>query len=228
MRWSARVQEKISDHNVTAYMCTWTELAILFQLQAGYKHLDAFDVSDATAIFKTAMRRACDAVGMWDGTKKISFSTFFGPCSSVGAITPLTGLRLPGIHRRPIVDEERLGQLAALIRAIYAVTPTRAGFGKGACWTPHASAGECSISLKRKAPDAEAPTNARQGPCARGHRFTGNAEGGVPYWPVMPQPSPWSDVPSGSTLCYACYQKVMITSRRNTWRKAAAATDGPT
>ena len=170
---------------------------------------------------------------MRSDTMKTSFAQYFAPKPNVGSLTPLTGLRLPGVWRRPVLDDATHGHLAAVVRAIFAATATRAGFGRGVHWTPKLlpdgdngvgfDVGVDASGIKV----GSALALVRSGPCARGHTTTGNAEGGIPYWPVMPNPSPWADVAPGSTLCYACYQRAGIHAKRKLWLKPPP-TDAPT
>ena len=167
---------------------------------------------------------------MASGKTKVSFAQLFMPKPNVGSLTPLTGLRLPGIWRRPVVNDDVLCQMAAIVRAVFAATPTRALFGKSVKWTPSSTSAchgfEHGIDSSGIVIGTDV-TYTRCGPCARGHTSTGNSEGGVPFWPIMPSPSPWHDVAAGATLCFACYQKTSILSKRRLWLKPVA-TDAPT
>ena len=213
-------------HRVAACSCTWVELADMFQIQSNYRFVDSFDIADHAAIMRVAFKRAVEALGIWRGNKQISVDRFFNPSSNIVSISSLTGLRLPGIQRRPIFDRSPIVQLATCIRAIFAATPTRAGFGKKIKW--HCRKGHAPQLSTSEVSTGNA-TQARSGPCARGHLYTGNAEGGLPYWPVMPTPSPWTDVPAGAVLCFACYQRAGIAAKRLARRsKPPPANDAPT
>ena len=197
-------------------------------MQSRYRHAADFDIADLAAFMRIAFKCAAGAMGMFEGIRKCTYANFFCPKANIGAVTRLTGLRLPGIQRRPILDNDVLIHLAAYIRAIYAATPTRADFGKKVKLTASFSHGKRIRLDFKEVPTGEA-IFVRCGPCARGHLTTGNSQGGMPFWPIMPSPSPWSDVKAGAVLCYACYQKAVIGARALVWkRKPSAATDAPT
>ena len=197
-------------------------------MQARFRHAADFDVSDLAAFMRCAFKRAADAMGIFQGNRRYTFADFFGPKANVGAVTPLTGLHLPGIQRRPILENDVLVHLAAYIRAIFASTPTRANYGKKVKLLASFSHGKKIRLDVEDVPSGDA-AYARRGPCARGHKTTGNMQGGMPFWPIMPSPSPWHDVQPGAVLCYACYQKAVIGARALVWKRLpSAATDAPT
>ena len=134
-----------------------------------------------------------------DGNRA-SFNEAFASREGISSISPLTSLRIAGVLRRPIVNTDLLVHVAAIVRGIFEVTPTRASFGSLTTWQP----GRAFVNaVKTK------PRTLDKRKCHFGHTSTGDYDGGQPHWPVMPDPSPWHGVAAGVTLCSACYQRAM-------------------
>ena len=130
-------------HSFQSYQATWLEMCIFFKLATGFRFPVDYAIADAAALFRAAFRRACSTMSIMVHERKVNFCAAFPSKEGVSSLVPLTGLRLAGVLRRPIVSHEDLLIAAEIVRGIFAATPTRTTFGRLTTWHP----GKAALSV---------------------------------------------------------------------------------
>ena len=223
LRWSYsfyNAGSRPSDHDTTHYTVTWAELVTDYaSLSTTNTQIPGDDLEDQCSVMRMIIRRICRLGMLLDSDgNKYSYKSFFRPACACFSLKWITGLRLPGLMRRPIWSKERTKAIFTELLKVYQSTPQAAGFGRGY------SFGKGYQSAQGSKPKICFSTHGRlaplRGPCVHGHDTTSASDNGRPKWFRFPDgittriPAELSGRP-GDVVCSRCYSKLVRIKTRN-------------
>lgn len=218
MRWSChflKSSHRPADHEIGHYTVTWMELITDFAAFAcANTQLPGEDIEDQVSVGRAIFRKICRTGDILDGEgNRFSYKEFFDPSSSVTSLKWVTGLRLPGLMRRPIWSEQQTRKIFKALIKVKTLTPNAAGFGRGYTF------GKDYLQLQTKRLDLSRSTQARLqpilGPCVYGHSTTGATDNGRARWYHFPEyeyhslPTALANGKTGDTVCSKCYSRLI-------------------
>ena len=210
-RWSLNFKEssgRPADHDVTHYTVTWMELLADYSaISSSSTALPGNDVEDQAGVLRMVMKKICRLGHVVDlSGKNFSYASFFEPAPHVHSLKWVTGLRLPGLMRRPLWEKERTRRNYIEMIKIFKATPQAAGFGRGCNF------GKQLLAKAANGPNLSWSTHGRlaplAGPCVHGHSVTSALDNGRPRWCRYPN-DVGAKVPS-ETGCWQARRHSML------------------
>jgi ribonuclease HI len=226
MQWS-----KNTDNAGAANTVTFCELAIIAHIMTGGATTKDQDLCIATKLMKAAFIKYHKQEFRYDG-KSGTYKHTFKPNGKLKNLIFLGGEHMPGIERKPFIDNDMQDSVRAAIwrvAQLWRASPnTRFGQGaylekyKKCIWKAdvmHWAETMCDSSKESKNAANNASTSIAVAPpvkvqtsvpvqqiCFYGHRSTSTTgPSGKQIWRKAPK-TPWPDVPVGRVLCQKCYQ----------------------
>ena len=210
----------------TACIMTWVEMLLAFLHCTGERHIEPeLDIEDQAHVLRAVITRICSRGHLISIDGKISsFRKFFAPGRYISSTKNVTGLKLPGVTRRLIMDDETAQAVHEGIKNIYLLTPTAAGFGRDVA----TKNGILCKNNKHSRDDylntmAKGDLAPNKGPCFAGHKVSTARDGGRERWYRVPCikginiKGELEGVAQGDTVCSRCYSKIIRARHKQGW-----------